>query len=173
MLTHSWPCKRCVVVGFRHLTFSTLRLNSRDSLRDRPSTSRSNHGSNPDNGINLPSLNNAYGTKSGAAGVSVTVHRSTTANFARNKSDNDVEPTFEVPKTVRSLRILATPSLILIYVCRIQISAPLQAKIKLLSGARRVLARLWHNTGERILLTLLVTIYPWSHLSRSFMTVRR
>ena len=85
----------------RYLTHSTLRLNSRDSLRDRPPVSWSNH----DDEVNLSSfrieqLNNAYGTKSEPSGVSVIVPRPTTANFARNKPDNDVEPTFEVPKLV-------------------------------------------------------------------------
>ena len=103
---------RGILLWVRHLTLSTLRLNSRDSLRDRPPASRSNNGSNPDNGINLSSFGHGYGTKSGPAGVSVTVHRSTNANFVRNKSDNDVEPTFEVPKPVISLRLLATPRLI-------------------------------------------------------------
>jgi hypothetical protein len=47
--------------------------------------------------LRIDPLSNAYGTtKSGPAGVSVTVHRSTILNFSRNKSD--IEPSFDVPK---------------------------------------------------------------------------
>ncbi|KAI9461209.1 hypothetical protein BJY52DRAFT_1185559 [Lactarius psammicola] len=72
-------------------------LNSRDYVRDRSTTDIR------DKGINLSSIrieppNETYGPKSSQPGVSVTVHRSTTSNFGRNKSDHDVEPTFEVPK---------------------------------------------------------------------------
>ena len=104
---------RGVLSWVRYLTVSTLRLNSRDYVRDRSANS------NQDNALNLSSLriepsSDPYGSKSGQAGVAVTVHRSTTLNFARNKSDLDAEPAFEVPKSVRSLRLLATPRSILI-----------------------------------------------------------
>ncbi len=113
----------------RLLTMSTFRLNSRDYVRDRSTTD------NPDNAYNLSSirgepLSDAYGSKSRQPNVSVSVHRSTTSDFGRNKSDHDVEPTFEVPKPVWNLHLLAIPRLILIFFCRMQEPSVFKAKIK-------------------------------------------
>ncbi|KAN0141826.1 hypothetical protein V8E53_000288 [Lactarius tabidus] len=90
----NWVMYKCYVNSLLAM------LNSRDHLRDRPA-SRSNH----DKGVNMSSfrIDNAYGTKPEPAGVSVTVHRSTTSNFAWNKSDHDVEPAFEVLKPDASI----------------------------------------------------------------------
>jgi hypothetical protein len=141
MLTLCLPCPGSIRVlsWVRLLTISTLRLNSRDYIRDRSTTD------NPENAINLSSIrieasNDAYGspTKSGQPGVSVTVHRSTTLNFGRSKSDHDVEPTFDISKPVRYLHLLATPILIL--------SAGRKIFNKVKYRSRRVLARSWRNS---------------------------
>jgi hypothetical protein len=94
-MAFNWVMSKCYVNSLLAM------LNSRDHLRDRPPASWSNH----ENGVNMSSfrVDNTYGTKSGPAGVSVTVHRSTTSNFARNKADHDAEPTFEVPKIDASI----------------------------------------------------------------------
>ena len=97
----------------RYLTVSTLRLNSRDYVRDRSTNSNQDHALNLSS-IRIEPPSDTYGSKPRQAGVSVTVHRSTTLNFARNKSGHDVDPDFEVPNSVRSLRLLATPRSILI-----------------------------------------------------------
>ena len=83
------------VTWAQYLTLSTLRLNSRDYLRDRSVAS----WPNPDNvsSLRIEPLSNAYGTISGPAGVTVTVHYP-------NKSDIDPNPTLEVTKPVRSFR---------------------------------------------------------------------
>jgi hypothetical protein len=104
---------RGVLLWVRHLTVSTLRLNSRDYVRNRPTTA------NLGNSLNLSSIriepsSEAHESKSGQAGVSDTVHCSATLNFAWNKSDNDVGPTFEGSKPVRPLCLLAAPGSILI-----------------------------------------------------------
>ncbi|KAH8994619.1 hypothetical protein EDB92DRAFT_2102582 [Lactarius akahatsu] len=64
-------------------------LNSRNYVRDR---SDSDSG-NPDNTYHLTSIR--FGQLSEAA---VSVHRSTTLDYGRNKSDHHDEATFEVPK---------------------------------------------------------------------------
>jgi hypothetical protein len=103
-----------VLSRFRRLTVSTLRLNSRDYLSDRPTT-------NPDTAYNLSSiriepLSEAYMSKSGQPGVSVTVHHSTTSNYGLDKSDLDGETlgetTSKIRKPVRSLHLFVTPRLI-------------------------------------------------------------
>ncbi len=81
------------------LTVSTVRLNTRDYVRERSSAE------NTDNAFNLSSIridppSETYVSKSKRTGVSVTVHRSTASDFAQSKSDNDVGTTFEVPKPV-------------------------------------------------------------------------
>jgi hypothetical protein len=85
----------------RVLTVSTFRLNSRDYVRDRSTTD------NPENAINLSSLridplSEAYRSKSGqtGGGVTVTVHHSAKSDFGREKNDLDVEPDYEIRKTV-------------------------------------------------------------------------
>ena len=93
----------------RHLTVSTPRLNSRDYVRDRLANASDGI---PDNAFNLSSiriepLSDAHGSETGQPDVSVTVHSSTGLNFGgRNKSDYNVEPTFEVPKPVRYLHFV-------------------------------------------------------------------
>ncbi|KAI9442436.1 hypothetical protein H4582DRAFT_2096394 [Lactarius indigo] len=72
-------------------------LNCRDYVRDRSTAD------NPDNAFNLSSIrieppSEVYGSKSAQPGVSVAIQRSPTSNFGPNKSNHDVEPTFEVPK---------------------------------------------------------------------------
>src|ERR1700677_3845191 len=89
-----------VLSWVRVLTVSTSRLNSRDYVRDRSTTD------NPENAINLSSiridpLSEAYRSKSGqTGGVTVTVHHSAKSDFSREKADLDVEPTYEIRKTV-------------------------------------------------------------------------
>jgi len=88
-LAFYWVLSKCYVNSLLAM------LNSRDHIRDRSATCH------PDNALDLSSIqiespSDAYGSKSGPAGVLVTVHCSTTSKFARNKSD--VEPDFEVPK---------------------------------------------------------------------------
>ncbi|KAN0127345.1 hypothetical protein V8E53_014869 [Lactarius tabidus] len=73
-------------------------LNSRDFISDRPTI-------NADTGYSLSSLriepqSEAYMSKSGQPGVSVTVHRSTTSNYGLDKSDHDGETTFKIRKPV-------------------------------------------------------------------------
>ncbi|KAH8985982.1 hypothetical protein EDB86DRAFT_2309493 [Lactarius hatsudake] len=77
-------------------------LNSREHVRDRSTTDH------PDNAFNLTSIrieppSETGGSKSSQPGVSVTIQRSTTSDFGRNKSDHGVEPTFEVPKQDASI----------------------------------------------------------------------
>ena len=96
----------------RLLTISTLRLNSRDYIRDRSTATA-------ENAIHLSSIriqpsSNGHGPKCEPPGVSATVHRSPRLNLGRAKSDHDVEPTFDVPKPVRYLHLLATSISILI-----------------------------------------------------------
>ncbi|KAF8261545.1 hypothetical protein EI94DRAFT_1833265 [Lactarius quietus] len=74
-------------------------LNTRDYIRDRSITD------NQDNAYNLSSIrleppNEAYGSKSRQAGVTVTVHHSTASDFVRSKSDHTKGTTFEDPKPV-------------------------------------------------------------------------
>ncbi|KAI9443468.1 hypothetical protein H4582DRAFT_1197393 [Lactarius indigo] len=85
-MAFSWVMSKCYVNSL---------LAIRDHVRDR-----SNHGK-PDNAYNLSSIRVASGPLS-EGGVSVSVHRSTTLDYGRNKSKSDhgelEEPTFEVPK---------------------------------------------------------------------------
>jgi hypothetical protein len=81
------------------MTVSTFRLNSRNHICDRSTTD------NPDNAYALSSfriepLGEGHGCKPRQTGVSVTVHHSTSADFGRNKSDHDREPTFDAHKAV-------------------------------------------------------------------------
>jgi len=85
-----WTMSKCYVNSLLAM------LNSRDYVRDRAA-------SHPDEALNMSSIriepsSDAYRPKSGQVDVSVTVHRSTTSNFALNKPDHDVELVFEVPK---------------------------------------------------------------------------
>jgi hypothetical protein len=105
-----------VLSWVRLLTDSTFRLNSRDSIRHRSnndSWDRSNTDGQ-DTAFNSSRLNEAYASKSSQRSVSVTVHPSITSDIGRSRSDHDVETTFETPKLVRYLNLLATPRLILI-----------------------------------------------------------
>jgi len=90
-----WTLSKCQVNSLLAM------LNSRDYLRDKPMT-------NPDTGYNLSSIrieqmSEAYLSKSGQSGVSVTVHRTTTSDLGRNKSDHDGETTFKVQKPDASI----------------------------------------------------------------------
>ncbi|KAH9060506.1 hypothetical protein EDB87DRAFT_1683737 [Lactarius vividus] len=87
------------IMGKCYVNSLLAMLNSRDYVREQLSTG------NPDNASNLSSiriepLSEAYGTKYRQPGVSVTVHRSTTSDFAPNKSDHNAGPTFHVPEQV-------------------------------------------------------------------------
>ncbi|KAN0129778.1 hypothetical protein V8E53_012443 [Lactarius tabidus] len=120
-----WLMSKCYVNSFLAM------LNSRDHVRNRSTID------NLGNSFNLSS-------KSGQAGVAATVHRPTTLNSARNKSDHDVEPTFEGSQPVRLLYQLRRRGRYLFY----------------LQGG---LGTIRHNLGERVtgnLLTPLVTLYP-------------
>jgi len=75
-------------------------LNSRDYISDRPTIKA-------DTAYNLSSIriepqseasSEAYMSKSGQPGVSVTVHRSTISNYGVDKSDHDGETTFKIWK---------------------------------------------------------------------------
>ncbi|KAF8272840.1 hypothetical protein EI94DRAFT_1826692 [Lactarius quietus] len=84
-LSFFWALGKCQVNSLLAM------LNSRDYVRDRPMT-------NPDTPYNLSSLriepmSETYMSKAGQPGVSVMVHRSTTSDFGRNKSDHDGETT--------------------------------------------------------------------------------
>ena len=154
-------------MSVRYLTVSPLRLNSRDYVRDRSANSH------PDNALNLSSIriepsSDPYGSKSRQAGVSVTVHRSTTLNFARNKPGDDAEPDFEVPKLVRSLCLLATPRTILILPagCRYLLFSRRRSNVEV----ERVGYGITREGIAGNLLTLLLALYPWSLLSHSYIT---
>ncbi|KAN0135322.1 hypothetical protein V8E53_006887 [Lactarius tabidus] len=74
-------------------------LNLRDYIRDRSTTD------NVDIAYSLASMrlrppSDAYGFKSRQPGVTVTVHHSTTSDFAQSKADHTTEPTVEDPKPV-------------------------------------------------------------------------
>ncbi|KAH8989084.1 hypothetical protein EDB92DRAFT_1947632 [Lactarius akahatsu] len=79
----SWAMSKCYVNSFLAM------LNSRDYIRGRSDPS------NPDNAYHLSSVR--VGQLSEAA-VCVSVHRSTTFDYGRDKSDPNEGPTFEVPK---------------------------------------------------------------------------
>jgi hypothetical protein len=135
-----------------------LRLNSRDYVRDRSAAS------NPDNALNLSSIriepsSDAFECKSGQAGVSVTMHRSSTLNFARNKYGHDVEPAlkFEVPKPVTTLALLA-PLRSTYSIRRMQVSLLSTAMVKRRSRARNVLTRSWRNSGSAREITFIEAI---------------
>ncbi|KAH9060492.1 hypothetical protein EDB87DRAFT_1831480 [Lactarius vividus] len=82
-IAFSWAMSKCYVNSLLAM------LNSRDYVRDRSDSG------NPDNAYHLSSIR--VGPLSEAA-VSVSVHRSTTLDYGRNKSDHDEDPTFEVAK---------------------------------------------------------------------------
>ena len=90
-----------VIVG---LTISTFRLNSRNFISDRLTD-------NTDNAFNLSSIRIAAPrdaqAESRQSDVSVTLHRSTTPEFARRKSDNNVATTSIVQHLVRYVHVLA------------------------------------------------------------------
>jgi hypothetical protein len=86
------------VSRIRLLIVLTTRLNSRDYIRSRDQSTGG--GSNTtDNSFKLSSIRIE-------PGVAVTVHRPTTSEFGRSKSDHDHDhdhdekPTFEIPKPV-------------------------------------------------------------------------
>jgi len=90
------------VMSKLHVNSLLAMLNGRDYVRDRSVSS------NQDKALNLSSIRieppgGAYGSKSGQAGVSVTVHRSTTLDLSRNKSSRDIQSAFEVPKSDASI----------------------------------------------------------------------
>ena len=119
-------------------TVSTLRLNSRDYVRNRSTTD------DLENSYNLSSFridasSEAYECKPREAGVAVTVHRSTTSNFARNKSHHDIEPAFEVPKPVTILTPTCDTQIDTYSICRMQVSPLCKAKVECQSQARRIL----------------------------------
>ena len=119
----------------RPLTVSTLRLNSRNYVRDRSTTD------NPENAVNLSTIRiepsgDDHKLRSGQPGVSVTVHRSTRFDFGRSISDHDEEPTFDVAKPVRYLHLLVTPILILIILsagCKSHRFSQARSNVRLLS----------------------------------------
>ncbi|KAH9174388.1 hypothetical protein EDB89DRAFT_2067688 [Lactarius sanguifluus] len=82
-LAFTWAMSKCYVVSLLAM------LNSRDYVRDR------SESGNTDNAYHLSSMR--VGQLSEAA-VCVSVHRSTTLDYGRNKSDHDDGATFEVPK---------------------------------------------------------------------------
>ncbi|KAH8989273.1 hypothetical protein EDB92DRAFT_882118 [Lactarius akahatsu] len=86
-LAFSWAMSKCYVNSLLAM------LNSRDYIRDRRDQSDSG---NPDNAYHLSSMRVGKLSASEAA-VCVSVHRSTTLDYGRNKSDHD-EATFEVTK---------------------------------------------------------------------------
>ena len=142
------------------LTAPMLRLNSRDYVRDRSAASH------PDNALNLSSIriepsSDAFESKSGQTGVSVTVHRSTALNFARNKyHDHDVEPAlnFEVPKPVTTLALVA-PLRSTYFIRRMQVSLLFKAKVKRRSRVLlKVLTRSWRNSGSSREITFIEAI---------------
>ena len=131
------------------LTVSTLRLNSRDFVRGRSTTD------NPVNAFGLSSIQfesstgaHHWESKSGQPSVSVPVHHPATLTFGWNKSDHGIEPSFEVPKPVRYLHLLATPrSTLTCFICRMQL-LKVNLKVKHRSRVCRVLAQLWRNPGQ-------------------------
>ena len=165
----------------RYLTVSPLRLNCRDYIRDRSATS------NPDHALNVSSIriepsSDAYESKSGRARVSVTTHRSTISNFARNKSD--LETAFEIPKPVTILAPTCDAQIDTYSICRTQVSPVFKAKIERRSRARSVLGRSWRNSREgaadciqrsNLWLPLVTTAawYPWRLLSQSYITISK
>ncbi|KAH9039808.1 hypothetical protein EDB85DRAFT_222314 [Lactarius pseudohatsudake] len=101
-LALSWVLTKC------YLNSLLAMLNSRNYVRDR--SDPDSESGNPDNAYHLTSIR--FGQLSEAA-VTVTVHRSTTLDYGRNKSDHHDEATFEVPKpdaTIVSLKSQAQTS---------------------------------------------------------------
>ncbi|KAH9036943.1 hypothetical protein EDB85DRAFT_2142733 [Lactarius pseudohatsudake] len=84
-LAFSWAMSKCYVNSLLAM------LNSRDYVRDRSDSG------NPDNAYHLSSIRVGQLSASEAA-VCVSVHRTTTLDYGRNKSDHDDEATFEVTK---------------------------------------------------------------------------
>ena len=104
-----------VLCWIRLLTKFTVRLNTRNYVRNR--STKVNHNK-AYNSFNLSSTR--IGPQSGASGpesrqpavFTITLHRSTITDCARSNPDH---PDFEDPKPVRHLSILETPRLILFY----------------------------------------------------------
>jgi hypothetical protein len=80
-------------VGVRYVAESTFRLNSRDGVREK---STSDH---PESAYNLSSIRLEQ-SKSGQHGVAVNVHRTTTSDFVRTRSDDTKESPLENAKSV-------------------------------------------------------------------------
>jgi hypothetical protein len=121
----------------RPLTVSAFRLNSREYLRGRATTEYLSS-------IKIESLSESLGSKARQPSV----HNSTTTDFGRNQSDHDVEPsTFDNRKTVCSKPLLATPRLIYVFCCRIQVSS-FKGSVDHQNEARSLLllARSWRNS---------------------------
>ncbi|KAH9161141.1 hypothetical protein EDB89DRAFT_2235266 [Lactarius sanguifluus] len=78
----SWAMSKCYVNSFLAM------LNGRDYVRDR---------SDPGYSDDAYQLSSIRVGKLSEAAVRVSVHRSTTLDYGRNKSDHHEEPTFEVP----------------------------------------------------------------------------
>jgi hypothetical protein len=128
----------------RSLTVSALRLNGRDYLRDRSTTHIMG------NTFNLSSIrteppSEGLGSKARQPSVSINVHNSTTADFGRNQSDHDVEP---IRKPVCSKHLLATPRLIDVFCCRIQVPSLFKGWVDRRNEARSfsLLARSWRSS---------------------------
>ncbi|KAN0141914.1 hypothetical protein V8E53_000376 [Lactarius tabidus] len=74
-------------------------LNTRNYVRDRSTTGNSDRAYNVSS-IRIGPQSEASGSKSRQPAVTVTVHRSTTSDFARSKSDQSIAPNFEDSKPV-------------------------------------------------------------------------
>lgn len=84
------------IVGLTSHPLHFFRLNSRDHIRESQSTAYVS-----DNSFNLTSIRIAGARRSRSSGqgdTNVIVHSSTMSDHARNKSDDNVGHTFEVPK---------------------------------------------------------------------------
>jgi hypothetical protein len=55
--------------------------------------------------IRIEPSSDAHRSKSGQADIFVTVHHSTTSNFALNKPEHDIELAFEAPQPVTTLTL--------------------------------------------------------------------
>jgi hypothetical protein len=101
MWSRSSPCERIFAFhSERVLTFSTFRLNNRDTLRARCS----DDNWNDDFHISSSFRQNVYKSKSGQTAVSfAAVDPTVTAEFARSTNDSDNEPGLDI-----SVRVLHT-----------------------------------------------------------------
>jgi len=99
-LTVYWATSKCYANTLLAL------LNSRDYICGRSNSENALNSSS----IRIEPLSDTYGAKSGQRGVSVTVHRSTALNFARNKSDHDVRPSYDVTKPDASIDPFQRPN---------------------------------------------------------------